>query len=139
MDWSEFQNWDEYTKLLKGLLFLADPIGVLPVMLGFTKAHSLREQKSIIHFASITFIIALTIFSYLGGYIWVLFGITTVALYIAGGILSLFYSLEMLGGIQLPHNTGRETPQDSRTLGAIVIYAKLARVPNINQTTGQNC
>jgi multiple antibiotic resistance protein len=129
MDWSELQNWDEYTKLLIGLFALADPFGVLTVVLGLTKKHSTAEKKKIAFFSASTFIITLIIFTYLGGYILELFGITTAALQIAGGILFLFYALEMMGVIQLPLASPNEAVQDAKTIGIVPIGIPLLAGP----------
>ena len=115
MDWSELQNWDEYTKLFVGLLALADPLGVLSVVLGLTKKHTVDERKAISSVSVITFILTLVIFTYLGVSILNLFGITTAALKIAGGILFLFYALEMMGVIQLPDMSQNEIAQNAKT------------------------
>ncbi|MEO1590588.1 MAG: MarC family protein [Cyanobacteria bacterium J06632_22] len=92
----------EYIKLLVGLLSLADPIGNLPVILALIEGHTRKEKEKIVMASVVTFIFALLMFAFLGTYILALFGITVAALKIAGGILFLFYGLEMLGVIHLP-------------------------------------
>ena len=44
MDWSELKNWEEYTKLLIGLLAISDPLGTIPVLLGITEDATYDEQ-----------------------------------------------------------------------------------------------
>jgi small neutral amino acid transporter SnatA (MarC family) len=37
MNWAELLNWQEYIKLLIGLMALTNPLGALPVFLSATK------------------------------------------------------------------------------------------------------
>lgn len=129
MDWSELQNWEEYTKLLVGLLALADPIGNLTVILGLTKDCTSAEKKKITFLAAITFVVTLVIFTYVGNSILQLFGISTAALKIAGGILFLFYALEMLGAIRLPGTSSTHSSETSKTIGIVPIGIPLLAGP----------
>lgn len=103
MDWSELKNWHEYTKLLLELLALADPIGAVPMLGSLIGKFSLEDKKRTINISIFTFVVALFVILYLGIYLLSLFGITIAAFEIAGGIMFLFYSLDMLGLIQIPY------------------------------------
>ena len=129
IDWSELQNWDEYIKLLVGLLALADPIGNLTVILGLTKDCTSEEKKKITLLAAITFVVTLVIFTYVGDSVLHLFGISTAALKIAGGILFLFYALEMLGVIRLPVMPSTNASEISKTIGIVPIGIPLLAGP----------
>ena len=134
MDWSELQNWDEYTKLLIGLLALTDPLGVYPVLLGLSEGFSVTEKKKIIRSSVFTYAITLLIFTYLGTYILDLFGITIAAFKIAGGILFLFYALDMMGVIKLPTFSGEAQSASSGHLGIVPIGIPLLAGPGTIST-----
>ena len=134
MDWSELQNWDEYTKLLIGLLALTDPLGVYPVLLGLSEGFSVTEKKKIIRSSVFTYAITLLIFTYLGTYILDLFGITIAAFKIAGGILFLFYALDMIGMIELPTISGETQTARSGFLGIVPIGIPLLAGPGTIST-----
>lgn len=113
-------SWSEYVKLVVGLLSLADPIGNLPIILSLTKNSSHQEKDRIFRSSVVTFVITLFIFTFIGVYILNFFGITIAALKIAGGILFLFYALEMLDVIQLPQSTRGENKQP-QSIGIVPI------------------
>ncbi len=128
MDWSELLNWDEYTKLLIGLLALTDPLGVLPSFLGLTEKFSVEEKKKTLRASIMAYMIALLAFSYVGTYVLELFGITIAAFTIAGGVLFLFYALEMMGLINLPSGESLG-PSQVTTLGIVPIGIPLLAGP----------
>ncbi len=113
-------DWSEYVKLSVGLLSLTDPIGNLPIILALTKSNSRHEKEQIFCSSVITFIITLLIFTFIGIYILNLFGISIAALKVAGGILFLFYALEMLDVIRLPKSSGSEE-EHSKPTGIVPI------------------
>jgi multiple antibiotic resistance protein len=129
MDWSELLNWDEYSKLLIGLLALTEPLGTTPVLLGMTEKFSLAQKKRIVNVAIITFIVTLLVFTYIGVYILNLFGITIGAFKIAGGVLILFYALEMMGLIRLPPSGEPSLGDKVSTIGIVPIGIPLLSGP----------
>lgn len=129
MDWSELLNWDEYTKLLIGLLALTDPLGVLPVFMGLTENFSMPEKKKVLQMSLLTYSITLLTFTYLGTHILDLFGITISAFTVAGGVLFLFYALEMMGLIQFPTIEGSSQPSRLNTLGIVPLGIPLLAGP----------
>ena len=129
MDWSELQNWDEYLKLLVGLLAVTDPFGAMPMVLGLLEDHTASEKKKAILRAVITFAIALIIFTLAGIWILSIFGITVAALKIAGGVMFLFYALEMLGLIHLPATTGLSASVGPKAVGVVPIGIPLLAGP----------
>ncbi|MEM6452974.1 MAG: NAAT family transporter [Cyanobacteria bacterium P01_D01_bin.105] len=121
MDWSGLLDWEDYVKLLVGLLSLADPIGNLPIILTLTEKHSYQEKARFFRSSVITFIVTLSICSLIGTYILNLFGITVAALKVAGGILFLFYALDMLEVIQLPQTANPQKEQNYKPIGIVPI------------------
>jgi MarC family membrane protein len=102
MDWSDLRNWSEYTKFLIGLLALANPIKSVPILLSLTEDFSDSETNTVLNASVLTFTVTLFLFLYLGRYVLDLFGITVAAFRIAGGIIFIFYALDMLGLIHIP-------------------------------------
>lgn len=134
MDWSELQNWEEYSKLLIGLLAVTDPLGSLPMVLGLLENYAITEKKKIIFSSIITFIITLSLFTYVGIYILDLFGITIAALKIAGGIMFLFYALEMMDLINLPTTVDPSKATLSTSIGIVPIGIPLLAGPGTIST-----
>jgi len=134
MDWSELKNWDEYTKLLVELLAITDPFSAIPIVLGLTKQLAIREKAKVIRSSTITFIIGLLIFTFIGPYILGFFGITIAALEIAGGIMFLFYGLELLDLIKLPSVLASPVEEKRTSLGIVPIGIPLLVGPGTAST-----
>ena len=121
MDWSELLHWTEYTKLLIGLIVITDPIGSLPLVLSLTARLSTARKMRVVASATLTFVVTLLSFAYVGTLLLSLFGITMAAFQVAGGILFLFYGLEMVGLIQLPGSTPDLASRSVASLGIVPI------------------
>lgn len=134
MDWSELQNWDEYSKLLIGLLAVTDPLGSLPMVLGLIENEALSVKKKIVFVSVVTFVVTLLIFSYVGTSVLEVFGITIAALKIAGGIMFLFYALEMMGLIRLPATLDPSKTTGSKSIGVVPIGIPLLAGPGTIST-----
>ena len=134
MDWSELRNWDEYTKLLIGLLAVTDPLGGLPTLLSLTDQKEKPEKQKTVRTAVLTFVVTLLIFTFLGTTILELFGITIAAFKIAGGILFLFYALDMMGIITMPAMAASDQGGSSGPLGIIPIGIPLLAGPGTIST-----
>lgn len=96
MDWTELQNWNEYTKLLIGLFAISTPLAAIPVFLSLSGTFTNNEKKRIALTASVTYAITLLIFTFFGNEILNIFGITIAAFKVAGGILLLLSALDMM-------------------------------------------
>ena len=90
-----------------GLLFLKafiilfvvmDPPGNIPVFIALTKGMSEEARKKELNYAVVVATILLLLFAFLGTIILYLLGITTDSFMIAGGILLLFFALDLLRG-----------------------------------------
>lgn len=96
LDWSELSNWNEYTKLLIALLAM-EPIPVIvPLFLGILGNRSMNEKKKIALYGIVAFVVTMIVFTFFGGIILNMFGITIHAFRIAGGLLLLLMALEMM-------------------------------------------
>src|SRR5688572_27979772 len=84
--------------------------------------------------AVLTFTITLVIFLFLGALILNLFGITLGAFRIAGGVMFLFYALEMLGLIKIPNSSESLDLTTARSLGVTPIGILLLAGPGTIST-----
>ena len=78
------------------LFTLINPIGITPILLSMTEDESDSEYQVIIKKGIITAYIILTIFAIMGDLIFKFYGITIYAFMIAGGILFLRNSFDMI-------------------------------------------
>lgn len=81
------------------LLAIMNPFSALPTFLSLTDHLDEIERKDIVRKAFITSIILVILFSLIGNYILLAFGISIASLRIGGGILLLVIALDMLGGM----------------------------------------
>lgn len=90
------REWNEYVRLLVGLLALINPLTVLPIFLGLVQGRAEAEKRHIATVAALTVLVTLLIFTFLGQALLDLFAITIDSFRIAGGILLLLTALEMM-------------------------------------------
>ena len=80
------------------LFVIMDPSGNIPVFIALTKGMSERGRKKELNYAVLVATILLLLFAFLGKIILYVLGITADSFMIAGGILLLFFSLDLLRG-----------------------------------------
>lgn len=80
------------------LFTIIDPVGGVPFFLSITAGYSEEERKKIALRASITAVITLLIFLWIGKYLLFFFQISVSSFKIAGGILLFLIAMEMLFG-----------------------------------------
>ncbi|MGB7531733.1 MAG: MarC family protein [Halobacteriota archaeon] len=85
-------------KVFVMLFVIMDPSGNIPVFMALTKGMSERGRKKELNYAVLVAAILLLLFAFLGRIILDVLGITTDSFMIAGGILLLFFSLDLLRG-----------------------------------------
>ncbi|MFN2564409.1 MAG: MarC family protein [Gemmatimonadaceae bacterium] len=78
------------------ILFLVDPIAVIPAYLAFTRADTAEHRRRTARVACVVAGIALLIFAAGGDLILRAFGITLPAFRIAGGLILWFVAMDML-------------------------------------------
>lgn len=78
------------------ILFLVDPIAVIPAYLAFTRSDSAAHRRRTATVACVAATIALCIFAAGGDLILRAFGITLPAFRIAGGLILWFVAMDML-------------------------------------------
>src|SRR6266436_5387304 len=96
---------------LSAVFFVVDPMGVVPVFVAMTQGDSDEKRRRMAKRASITAFAILTFFAVAGTVIFRLLGVTLGAFKVAGGILLLLTSIEMLRAQQ---QRTRVTPEEER-------------------------
>ncbi|HWE22628.1 MAG TPA: MarC family protein [Myxococcales bacterium] len=81
---------------LSAVFFVVDPMGAVPVFVAMTQRDSDEKRKSMARRAALTAFVILTVFAVAGTVIFRLLGVTLGAFKVAGGILLLLTSIEML-------------------------------------------
>lgn len=90
---------------LPAVLFVVDPVGVVPIFLAMTAGDSAEKIRSTARRACTVACALLLFFALFGGVIFKVFGISLGAFRVAGGILLLITALDML----------RARPSETRT------------------------
>jgi multiple antibiotic resistance protein len=96
---------------LSSIFFLVDPFAALPTFLAVTADFDPRRRSHTARKASITAWVVLTLFAFIGRYIFRLFGISIPAFEIAGGVILLLIGLDMLEAKRSPTQETRKEKQ----------------------------
>ncbi len=80
------------------LFVVMDPSGNIPIFMALTKGMSKRERKKELNYAVVVTTILLLLFAFLGKIIFDVLDITPSSFMIAGGILLLLISFDLLRG-----------------------------------------
>lgn len=86
------------------LFAIIDPLGNLPLFLSFTQGQTRTVQRFLALFIAGTIFLLLLLFLFSGSFILKFFGISLAAFRIAGGILLLLISIDMIRG-ERTHST----------------------------------
>lgn len=78
------------------LFVVIDPVGIIPLLVGLTKDMNEQEKRRTFRLAFYVSLLLLVLFALLGQEIMLFFGISIYSFKIAGGILLLLLSLEIL-------------------------------------------
>ncbi|MEZ5833305.1 MAG: MarC family protein [Dongiaceae bacterium] len=131
----ELREWNEYVRLLVGLLALINPLTVLPIFLGLVQGRTEADKRRISSVASLTVLVTLLIFTYLGGALLDLFAITIDSFRIAGGILLLLTALEMMRARAGAQTKGEDTEVNITSIGIVPLGIPLLAGPGAIVTT----
>lgn len=83
---------------LPAILFVVDPFGVVPIFLSITAGDSAKRAREMALRACLVGGGLLIFFALFGGLVFKVFGVTLSAFRVAGGVLLLITSLDMLRG-----------------------------------------
>ncbi len=83
-------------KATVALFVIVDPLGPVPIFAGLTKPMSPEEKRKVFRTATIVGAVLLTVFALVGQEILLLFGISLESFQIAGGLVLLLLSIEII-------------------------------------------
>ncbi len=113
------------------LFAVIDPFAALPLYMSLTAGLSDRQKRKIVKEASLTSIILLIFFAFLGIYILDFMGISIEALMIAGGLLMLLVSIEMVKEGDKPRSSKKKVAlhEESGDIGIVPLGTPMLAGP----------
>jgi multiple antibiotic resistance protein len=129
------RDWNEYVRLLVGLLALINPLTILPIFLSMVHGRSGTEKAHVSSVASLTVLVTLLIFTYLGAALLDLFAITIDSFRIAGGILLLLTALEMMRAKATTGERAADAETNLTSIGIVPLGIPLLAGPGAIVTT----
>ncbi len=107
---------------LSAIFFVIDPFAVVPVFLSITTGDTPDHRRAIALRAAFASWILLCTFAVAGGLIFAAFGISLGAFKIAGGIMLLLMSIDMMRAQPSPTRTTSEEQDESKTRDDVAIF-----------------
>ena len=107
---------------LSAVFFVVDPMGVVPVFVAMTQRDSVEKRNAMARRAALTAFVILTVFAVAGTVIFRLLGVTLGAFKVAGGILLLLTSIEMLRAQQVRTRIIPEEQQEGADKDDVAIF-----------------
>lgn len=107
---------------LSAVFFVIDPLANVPIFLSITANHTAAQKRRVALRAAFAAWIILCIFAVTGGLIFTLFGISLGAFKIAGGIMLMLMSIDMMRAHTSPTKTTDEEQTESRARDDIAIF-----------------
>lgn len=107
---------------LSAVFFVVDPMGVVPVFVAMTLNDSEEKKERMARRAAITAFVILTVFAVAGTVIFRMLGVTLGAFKVAGGILLLLTSIEMLRAQQVRTRIIPEEEQEGAAKDDVAIF-----------------
>ena len=107
---------------LSAIFFVIDPLANVPLFLTITSAYTPDQRRRIASRAAFATWLVLSVFAVAGGLIFQAFGISLGAFKIAGGLMLLLMSVDMMRAQPSPTRTTAEEQDDSRTRDDVAIF-----------------
>lgn len=107
---------------LSAIFFVVDPMAVVPVFLGMTRADSMEKKERMARRASITAFFILALFAVAGTLIMNALNVTLAAFKVAGGLLLMTTSVEMLRAQKTRTRTTPEEEQEGAEKEDVAIF-----------------
>lgn len=89
-------SFSDFLAITIELFVVVDPFAAMIMFITFARGEGLKERRRLVNDATISSFLILLFFAFVGAYILHYFGISIAALEIAGGILILLTSIEMV-------------------------------------------
>lgn len=106
---------------LPAVLFIVDPIGVVPLFVAMTAKDTPDKCRRMALRACLTAGAVLIFFALFGGIVFRLFGVTLAAFRVAGGLLLMLTALDMLRGKPAATRTSPEEAREGVDLDDIAV------------------
>ncbi|HLP98425.1 MAG TPA: MarC family protein [Sideroxyarcus sp.] len=113
-------EFTEYAKIFISLFAIIDPVGIIPIIIAFTAGMTAQKRERVGRVASLSVLTILLAALLLGEAILEFFGISIHSFRMAGGILLLLMSINMLIGDKPSASPNESTDGDATTSVAIV-------------------
>ena len=107
---------------LSAIFFVVDPLANVPIFLSITSAFEPPQRRRVAWSGAIAAWVLLCIFAFAGGVIFQAFGISLGAFKIAGGLMLLLMSIDMMRAQPSRTRTTDEEQDASRTQADIAIF-----------------
>ncbi len=107
---------------LSAIFFVIDPLANIPIFLTITSAFTPEQRRQVALRAALASWLLLSIFALAGGVIFKVFGISLGAFKIAGGLMLLLMSVDMMRAQPSRTKTTTEEQEDSRAREDIAIF-----------------
>ncbi|MGC8644649.1 MAG: MarC family protein [Thermoplasmata archaeon] len=121
---------DQLLHITIELFVVVDPFAAMIMYISFAKEERERDRKRLMNDATLASFLILIFFAFAGHYILVYFGISIAALEIAGGILILLTSVEMVTeGDKPAGKRGKSENGGPRDLGIVPLGTPLLAGP----------
>jgi multiple antibiotic resistance protein len=107
---------------LSAIFFVIDPLATVPVFLSITGEHTVEQRRKIALRAAFATWVILSFFAVAGGLVFKAFGISLGAFKIAGGIMLLLMSIDMMRAQPSPTRSTPEEREESRQRDDVAIF-----------------
>ena len=107
---------------LSAIFFVIDPLANVPVFLSITGELSVHQRRSVALRAAFATWVILVLFAIAGGLVFKAFGISLGAFKVAGGIMLLLMSIDMMRAQPSPTRSTAEERDESRARDDIAIF-----------------
>ena len=107
---------------LSAVFFVVDPFAILPVFLTITAGDPLEQRQRTARIAAFAAWVMLSVFAVAGGLIFKAFGISLGAFKVAGGIMLLLMSIDMMRAQPSPTRTTDEEQRESQARDDIAVF-----------------
>ena len=117
------REWFTFSLLsLSAIFFVVDPMGVIPVFIAITRDDTPAKRRDMARRASLAAFFILSTFAVAGTLIFRVFGVTLGAFKVAGGVLLLLTSIDMLKAQQQRTRTSPEEEREGEEREDIAIF-----------------
>ncbi|HEY3803346.1 MAG TPA: MarC family protein [Kofleriaceae bacterium] len=115
-------DWKFAVVALSAVFFVIDPLANVPVFLTITSKLTPDQRRDAARRAAFATWVVLCFFAVAGGLVFKAFGISLGAFKVAGGIMLLLMSIDMMRAQPSPTRTTHEEQQESRAQDDVAIF-----------------